>query len=206
MIRDVAALSEIAGDPKSRNSDQTILTKQFKNGSSLKMIGADSPGGFRRITARVVLFDEIDGYAAGGAGSEGDQIALGVKRAETYWNRRIIIGSTPTIKGLSRIDREWEKTDQRHYHVPCPACGAMQILEWGGPDTPYGMKWDKDEDGNGIPESVYYVCKGKGCIIHDVDKPEMVAKGEWRAAKPFTPVFTFGQVTVYFRMPRGAIL
>ena len=40
------------------------------------MTGANSPGGFRRITSRVVLFDEVDGYPAGGAGSEGDQIAL----------------------------------------------------------------------------------------------------------------------------------
>ena len=185
MIRDVPVLAEIAGDTKSKNSNQTILSKQFKNGSSLKLIGADSPGGFRRITVRVVLFDEVDGYPAGGAGSEGDQIALGTKRAETFWNRVIVIGSTPTIKGLSRIEKEWLKTDQRRYYVPCPHCGAMQVLEWGGPDTPYGMKWDKDENGQGIPETVYYVCKENGCIIHDVDKPEMVSKGKWTAEKPF---------------------
>ncbi len=185
MLRDVEALSDISGDPKSRVSSQTILIKQFKNGSSLKLIGADSPGGFRRITARVVLFDEIDGYPSGGAGSEGDQIALGTKRADTFWNRVIVVGSTPTIKGISRIEKEWLKTDQRHYFVPCPHCGAMQILEWGGPDTPHGIKWEKDKDGKGIPESVYYVCKENGCIIHDVDKPEMVAKGQWIATKPF---------------------
>ena len=185
MIRDVEVLSKIAGDPKSKTSAQTILTKQFSNGSSLKLIGADSPGGFRRITARIVLFDEVDGYPTGGAGSEGDQIALGTKRAETFWNRVIVVGSTPTIKGLSRIEKEWLTTDQRRFHVPCPHCGGMQVLEWGGPDTPYGIKWEKDETGKGLPESVYYVCKENGCIIQDTDKPEMVRQGQWIATAPF---------------------
>ena len=51
--------------------------------------GANSPGGFRRITCRIILFDEVDGYPSGGAGVEGDQIALGIKRSETFWNRKI---------------------------------------------------------------------------------------------------------------------
>ena len=185
MLRDTPVLAELAGDPKSRNSDQTILKKTFANGSSLSIVGANSPSGFRRVTARVVLFDEIDGYPSGGAGSEGDQIALGTKRTETFWNRKIVVGSTPTIKGLSRIERSYNESDQRRFHVPCPTCGALQVLEWGGLDMPHGMKWDKDEDGNGMPESVYYVCKENGCVIHDVDKPEMVALGEWQASKPF---------------------
>jgi len=185
MLRDTPVLSVLAGDMKAKDSNQTILKKVFQNGSSLSLVGANSPGGFRRITARVVLFDEVDGYPTGGAGMEGDQIALGTKRSETFWNRKIVVGSTPTVKGLSRIDRSWEESDQRRYYVPCPHCGEFQPLEWGGPDTPHGFKWDKDEDGNGIPESVYYICRESGCIIHDVDKPEMVEAGEWRASKSF---------------------
>lgn len=185
MLRDTPVLAEIAGDPKVKNSDQTILAKVFKNGSSLTLVGANSPAGFRRITVRVICFDEIDAYPTGGAGSEGDQIALGKKRGETFWNRKVIMGSTPTIKGVSRIEKSYLESDQRRYHVPCPHCGAKQPLEWGGPDTPHGIKWKKDADGNGIPDSVYYVCAENGCIIDEVDKPEMIAAGEWIASKPF---------------------
>lgn len=185
MLRDTPELSVIAGDPKAKDSNQTILKKAFVNGASLKLIGANSPGGFRRITVRVAAFDEVDGYPADGAGQEGDQIALGVKRTETFWNRKIIIGSTPTVKGISRIERSWEDSDQRHFYVPCPHCGEFQTLEWGGKDLPYGLKWEKDEKGHGKPETVYYVCRANGCVIHEVDKPEMVGRGEWRAAKPF---------------------
>ena len=185
MLRDTPVLSDIAGDPKSKSSDNTILKKTLKNGSSLTLVGANSPGGFRRITARIVLFDEVDGYPSGGAGMEGDQIALGVKRSETFWNRKIVLGSTPTIKGLSRIEKSYSESDMRGYYVPCPHCGEMQTLEWGGPETPYGIKWDKDDKGNGIPETVYYVCQANGCVIQEYDKPAMIAAGEWRASRPF---------------------
>ncbi|WP_434715500.1 phage terminase large subunit family protein [Paraburkholderia sp. A3RO-2L] len=185
MLRDTPVLAAIAGDQKAKNSDQTILAKTFRNGSSLTLVGANSPAGFRRITSRVVVFDEVDAYPVDGAGNEGDQIALGTKRSETFWNRKIALGSTPTVKGYSRIEKSFAESDQRYFHVPCPHCGEFQVLEWGGPDTPHGMKWDKDESGKGIPESTYYVCKHNGCIIYEVDKADMIARGEWRASKPF---------------------
>lgn len=186
MLRDTPAIAEIVGDLKKKDAKQKILKRVFRNGSSISFVGANSPGGFRRITARIVAFDEVDGYPVQGAGKEGDQIKLGIKRTESFWNRKIILGSTPTVKGFSRIEKSYASSDQRHYFVPCPHCGEMQVLEWGGPDTPYGFKWDKDEQGVGLPDTVYYVCRHNGCVIHDVDKPEMVERGEWRASKPFT--------------------
>ncbi|RAW91464.1 MULTISPECIES: phage terminase large subunit family protein, partial [unclassified Photorhabdus] len=107
MLRDTPVLAEISGDPKAKNSNQTILKKTFLNGSNLTLVGANSPGGFRRITCRIILFDEVDGYPSGGAGVEGDQIALGTKRSETFWNRKIVLGSTPTVKGASRIEKSF---------------------------------------------------------------------------------------------------
>ncbi|NHB94708.1 phage terminase large subunit family protein [Photorhabdus cinerea] len=185
MLRDTPVLAEISGDPKAKNSNQTILKKTFLNGANLTLVGANSPGGFRRITCRIILFDEVDGYPSGGAGVEGDQIALGTKRSETFWNRKIVLGSTPTVKGTSRIEKSFGDSDQRYYYVPCPHCGEYQILEWGGPDTPYGIKWDKDENGNGLPDTAYYVCRHNGCMIHHNEKPGIVKRGEWRATKPF---------------------
>lgn len=185
MLRDTPVLAEIAGDLKKKDSQQKIAKRIFPNGSSISFVGANSPGGFRRITARIVMFDEVNGYPVMGAGKEGDQIKLGIKRSESFWNRKIVLGSTPTVKGESRIDKSFEKSDQRYYEVPCPHCGEFQVLEWGSPETPYGMKWDKDEHGIGLPETAYYVCRHNGCVIHDVDKPAMVAAGRWRARKPF---------------------
>lgn len=199
MLRDTPALSEIAPDPKTRTGENTLLKKTMKNGASIALVGANSPGGFRRI----VLFDEIDGYPVGGAGSEGDQIALGTKRSETFWNRKIVAGSTPTIKGLSRIEKLYLEGDQRRFYVPCPHCGTYQILEWGGKDASHGIKWDKDDDGKNQPDTAHYVCKENGCVIDEVDKPSMIAKGEWRALQPFKGHASFHINSLYSLMPNA---
>jgi phage terminase large subunit GpA-like protein len=184
MLRDVPALAAVTGNPKSRDTSQTILSKQFLTGASLKLIGADSPAGFRRITVRVVLFDEVDGYAVQGAGAEGDQISLGIKRSETFWNRVVVIGSTPTIKGESRIEKEWLASDMRKYFVPCPHCSTYQALEWGDEHSVQGIKWRRDENGRHIDGSAYYGCTN-GCVIEEHHKEEMVRRGEWRATADF---------------------
>lgn len=203
MLRDTTVLAEIAPDPKTRSGENTLLKKTMKNGASIALVGANSPGGFRRITVKIVLFDEVDGYPVGGAGSEGDQIALGTKRSETFWNRKIVAGSTPTIKGLSRIEKLYQEGDQRRFYVPCPQCGEFQILEWGGKDVAHGVKWDKDEQGKDLPETAHYVCKHNGCIIAEQDKPDLIHGGEWRAAAPFKGHASFHINSLYSLMPNA---
>ena len=183
MLRDTPVLAEIAGDLKAKDSNQRILKRVFRNGASVAFIGANSPGGFRRITARIACFDEIDGYPTGGAGDEGDQIALGIKRTESFWNRKIILGSTPTIKGVSRIEKAWNESDQRRYHVPCPGCGHKQVLRWAN------LTWNKDRNEKGEtvahhPETAHFVCEANGCVIEEHDKPAMIDAGGWVAEKP----------------------
>lgn len=179
MLRDTPVLAAIAGDQKAKDSGQRILKRMFRNGASVALVGANSPGGFRRITARIILFDEVDGYPAGGAGEEGDQIALGIKRSETFWNRRIVLGSTPTVEGVSRIEKSWKESDQRRYFVPCPECGHRQVLRWEN------LKWDRDEAGDHLPETAYFRCESEaGCRIEEHHKPAMIDAGEWVAAKP----------------------
>ncbi|MFT9144888.1 MAG: phage terminase large subunit family protein [Acetobacter orientalis] len=204
MLRDTPELAALTGDPKAKSSENTLLKKTLLNGSSLTLVGANSPGGFRRITVRIVLFDEVDGYPVGGAGSEGDQIALGTKRAETYWNRLIALGSTPTVAGISRIERSFDQGDGRYYHVPCPHCHEFQALEWGGPDTPYGIKWDKDADGQHLPETAHYVCKHCGCVIDEAEKADMVAQGKWVASRPFKGHASFHIWAGYSLFPNAA--
>ena len=185
MLRDIGVLAELVGDPKAKTTGQTILSKTMVNGASVRLIGANSPGGFRRITIRILLFDEVDGYPVAGAGAEGDQVSLGIARTITFWNRKIVLGSTPTIKGLSRIEKSFAESDQRRFFVPCPHCGEKQVLEWGGPDLPYGIKWQRGENGEHLPETAFYACRHNGCVIEEADKPEMIAAGEWRATQPF---------------------
>src|SRR6185295_6671455 len=128
MLRDCPALAALVPKPKSRDGNNTILRKRFPGGS-LSLVGANSARGFRRVSRKVVIFDETDGYPPS-AGTEGDQIQLGIRRTEYYWDRKIIAGSTPTIAGISRIERLFLAGDQRRYYVPCPHCAFMQVLQF----------------------------------------------------------------------------
>jgi phage terminase large subunit GpA-like protein len=182
MLRDVPVLSTIAvrdleeRGPKS--SSNTITHKAFPGGV-LSLIGANSGSGFRRISRRVVLFDEVDCYPPS-AGSEGDPIELGKRRSETYWNRKLVDGSTPLLAGSSRIAELFEAGDQRRYYVPCPHCGHMDFLVFREGPRGHHMAWPE-----GKPEEAYFVCSKNGCVIEHKHKREMVERGEWRADGEF---------------------
>lgn len=167
MLRDCPTLAAKMPEAKTRDTSNTILSKRYPGGS-ISIVGANSPRGFRRVSRRVVLFDEVDGYPPS-AGTEGDPIALGIRRSEYYWDRKIGAGSTPTIAGMSRIERLFYEGDQRRYYVPCPHCHAFQVLEFGR------LKWP-----SGKPREAVYICLACGAEIEHFHKPWMVSRGEWR--------------------------
>lgn len=188
MIRDTPVLSEVYA--KGRDSGNTQLKKKFTNGAGLLLVGANSPRGFRRVTVRVVVFDEIDGYPVKGAGHEGDPIKLGTKRTETFWNRKIIKGSTPLVRGASRIDREYERSDRRVYAVPCPHCGGHLVLRFSEKSSlkitlPDGLAWALMRWPKGEPERAYFVCGHCARDIEEEHKAFMVENGVWVATAPF---------------------
>jgi len=171
MLRDTPCLRGLVSEAKAKDGANTILQKQFPGGT-LSMVGANSPRGFRRVSRRIVLFDETDGYPQS-AGAEGDQIKLGIRRTEYYWNRTIVAGSTPTIKDFSRIEKMFLQGDQRRYFVPCPDCGHMQYLKWTN------MRWT-----DGDPSTAAYCCEACGVMIPHAKKRWMVERGEWRPTAP----------------------
>jgi phage terminase large subunit GpA-like protein len=171
MLRDTPCLRGLVSDAKAKDGANTILQKQFPGGT-LSMVGANSPRGFRRVSRRIVLFDEVDGYPAS-AGSEGDQIKLGIRRTEYYWNRKIVAGSTPTVKDFSRVERMFQQTDQRRYFVPCPHCNHMQYLRWPN------ITWTDND-----PATAAYKCESCSTLIPHSKKRWMVERGEWRSTSP----------------------
>jgi phage terminase large subunit GpA-like protein len=131
---------------------------------------------------RVLLLDEIDRFAAS-AGAEGDPIALARARTKTFGARRKIIQtSTPTVKGKSRIAKLYfDDSDQRQYYVPCPDCGEFQTLRWAN------LIFDPAREG----ADAEYLCDFCGVLLPHAAKPEMLARGEWRAARQFAGVAGF---------------
>lgn len=212
MLRDTPVLAGLVAESKTRDSGNTVLDKRFPGGG-LSLVGANSPRGFRRVSRRIVLFDEVDGYPLS-AGNEGDPIKLGIKRSEYYWNRKIVAGSTPTIKDVSRIEALFEETDKRRFFVPCPHCGIFQYLVWGT-NLPHGIKWPK-----GRPREAVYICQHCGVAIEHSQKYDMIEQGVWQptaeprrpnlagfhlwAAYSYSPNATWGQLAQEWEDAQGS--
>lgn len=128
MIRDTPALRGKVADAKSRDSGNTLLHKKFPGGH-ITLVGANAPSGLASRPIRIVLADEVDRYPVS-AGTEGDPLTLAKKRANTFWNRKFVYVSTPGLKGVSRIEAEYENSTKEEWNLPCPSCGEYQPLVW----------------------------------------------------------------------------
>lgn len=173
MLRDTPCLRGKVAEARSRDSGNTTLHKTFPGGH-VTLGGANSPAGLAMRPIRVLLCDEVDRYPVS-AGTEGDPVSIATKRTSTFWNRKIILVSSPTEKGASRITKAYEATDQRRYFVPCPHCGHEQTLRWSQ------VMWDKDEAGQHLPHTAAYVCEECGALWSDGERWAAVKAGKWRA-------------------------
>jgi phage terminase large subunit GpA-like protein len=141
LIEESPDLRALVMASRSRDSGKTILGKRFPGGQLL-LTGANAAVGLRSMPARWVFLDEVDAYP-GDVDGEGDPVALANARTLSFGHRsKTFLASTPTIKGLSRIEREYELSDQQRYHIPCRHCGGLQWrqferLRWaaGRPET-----------------------------------------------------------------------
>lgn len=177
MIRDTPALHDKVKDPTSRDAGNTVLHKTFPGGH-ITMAGANSPAGLAMRPVRIVLLDEVNRYPPS-AGSEGDPANLALKRSTTFWNRKHVMSSTPTVSG-ARIEVAYENSDQRRLHVPCPDCGHEQTFKWAQ------VTWANDD-----PSTAAYVCEECGSAWSDAKRWAAVRWGKWVASAPFNGVAGF---------------
>lgn len=184
MVRDTPALKNKIAEAHSRNSGNTILHKKFVGGH-LTIVGANSASGLASRPVRFLAADEVDRYPPS-AGTEGDPLNLAIKRTTTFWNRRILIVSTPTTAGLSRIEAEWNRSDKRRYHVPCPHCEEHQVLKWGQ------IRWPENR-----PDEAAYHCEHCGAEWTEGQRLAAVRAGKWIAEEPDAPIAGFHLNEIY---------
>lgn len=180
------ALSSVA----SRDSSNTRTFKDFAGGQ-LYIEHAGSPSRLKSTTVRTLLVDEVDEFANNLTGGD-DPVEMLNGRTSAFpaTHKRLYI-STPQIKGISRIEQLWLKSDQRRYHVPCPHCGHMQHLQWGG------LHWTQDGS------QAWYVCQECGAQIDEHHKTSMIAAGEWVPENPGAKVRGYHINCLYYQFGLG---
>lgn len=178
MFRDCNVLNDLI---TSNDANDTILIKNFKGGN-LALVGSNSPSKLASKPIKILLVDEADRCEPT---KEGDSIELAEKRTKTFFDRKIIISSTPTVKGSSTIEGEYELSDQRKFYIKCPECGFAQTMKFEF------LAWDKDESDEPIFESARYQCCECGALLTEQQKNEAVKGGEWIAGNPRSDVAGF---------------
>lgn len=167
-IEAVPVLTERVAKPRSRDSSNTIDTKEF-DGGTMYITTAGSAANLSEISARYLYGDEIDRWESD-VGSEGDPVELALKRLTTFSrSSKAYFTSSPTAEGESRIESLYAKSTRRRYFVPCPHCGEMHTLEWES------VRWAEDLS------RAWMVCQACGAEVEEHDKEAMLAAGEWRA-------------------------
>lgn len=173
MRRDIREVGEIV--PERIAGKRQKSTKLFgTNGSSLTLASAQTPRAFRRITIRIAVSDENDGVETDARTKvEGNFMKLLERRTTTFWNRKIIAGSTPKVKGISQIEDLFDAGTQHEYQIKCPGCHDLFFLEWKH------INWDKDADGTHRPETAHAVCPHCGSVIEESQKVWAEENGEF---------------------------
>lgn len=146
-------------------------TLQYRvNGCSVHLTGANSPAQLSSRPIRYLLCDEIDKFPPQAA-KEADPVSLAIQRTKTFWNRKILLVSTPTTPD-GQIHRHAMRGDMRRYHVACPKCGAWQALIWAQ------VKWEE-----GKPQTAHYECAECSAPWTALELRAVVNVGQWRGTQ-----------------------
>ena len=170
------ACQDIAG--KFRETESKKLQLKFRD-MFLYLTGANSPADLSSKPIRNLFLDEVDKFP-GASKREADPVSLARERTKTFFNRKIFMASTPTLK-TGHIWRALERADvEKHYFVPCPHCGEYIELKFAQ------IKWPSKDD---VPdnaeraEMAFYVCQACAAVITDQDKGKMLEAGQWRPVR-----------------------
>lgn len=167
---------------KKGTSGSTTLQKRFRNGTIANFVGSNAPAALASRPVKYMLADEIDRFARS-AGEEGSPLELAKRRTNTFRGngRKMLVTSTPTLSGISEIERHWKISDQRIYLCKCPHCDHEHELQFDN------LEWDgKDDKGQGgDPATARYPCPECGTCWSEADRLKSIEDGHWHITRPY---------------------
>lgn len=193
MVEATPALAELI-NTKTRTLDNTQNRKKFLGGF-LKFIGSNSTGGVKSTPLKRMIVEEPDDCNLNIKG-QGDSIKLAEERVKAFDDSLILIGGTPSIKGVSSIEAEMELSDKRRFLVPCHHCGEAHALEWAHVDWPDEPVRAHPVFGTADTEKAFYACPHCGGLWNDAEKNRNIRRAEatgfgWTATAEFRGVAGF---------------
>ena len=172
-----SAMPLLKGHLRASPRDLKTLEYQLDNCQVL-FAWSNSPATLASSPICYIFLDEVAKFPLRSK-DEADPVSLAGERVRTFVGQsKIVCASTPKTSD-DLIMREWGKSDQRLYHVPCPRCGKEQELRFPQ------VRWPKSErepDRIRGAQLAWYECAHGGGRIEEQEKGWMVEQGVWRPA------------------------
>lgn len=174
MIRDVPVIKKLAPWYGKKHRDNTLDTKKFSNRRQIWVLGGTAAKNYREKSVDTVIYDELAAFPPD-VEKEGSPTFLGDRRIEGSVFGKSIRGSTPKNKNECQIERAFIESGMKLcFEIPCPHCGEVQALRWGGKDADFGMKWVNDD-----PASIAHMCEHCGALGSYAEWMPQMHKGVW---------------------------
>lgn len=195
MIDASEEMKKIVTDKNDRNAVNNTSQIQLRNGGFWYFMSLNSPSHLRGKTLPLLLLDEVDAVETDT--EEGNPIMIAEQRATTFGDEaRVFICSTPTGR-YGAINTQYETSDKRKYHVPCPSCGHSHELIWEN----VKFEWIK-QDGKSVPDpdSAYIQCPECEHHFTEGERARAIKRGEWIQTNPESNVAGFHVSRLYSPM------
>jgi phage terminase large subunit GpA-like protein len=165
-IAAVPELAERVASPRSRDSINTIDSKEFKGGS-LTIVTSGAAANLSELSCRYLVYDEID-RSEKNVDSEGASWKLAEARQTSFErNKKSYYPSSPKIEGESEIDELYKMGTQQEALADCLDCGHEQPLIF--------ERLVMSDDG----QVAMYPCAACGHKHYEGDKTRMFVRGAW---------------------------
>lgn len=169
---------KVRGQTSRSGKGSTAYTKRYPGGS-LTLAIATSTADLRSKTVKKVFKDEASEYPPD-LDEQGSPHAMIEARYESFlrtgdWKELDV--STPVLKGECYIDAEFEKGDQRYWHIACPGCSSPVRFE-------FDRRFFRFNDA--YPYEAHYVTPCCGSVIEGHEKYALVQGSPhgWIATEP----------------------
>ena len=210
MIRSNPRLARLFPE-QGRERGNSILFKERSDGRGfLKIAGANSPAGLSMQTWERQVQDDVAKYEINSAGDPEEQAESRSKAIE--FRAKIFKLSTHLLADSCRITRNYLAGTQEKYHVPCPHCETLRVLEWEN------MREATGDDAP--PEQACFSCVSCGGLIEERHRAWMVDRAngaKWIAKHPerrakhrsfwiwsaYAPLMSWARIIEEWRTRRG---
>lgn len=161
-------------DTDTRRKAGSRATRKTFPGGEVRTIGSNSVSNVKSTTATRGYVEEPDDTNKD-IGDQGDAIRHLRERIKRMPNKKLVIGGTPSVEGISQVEHYVKMGTQRVLPIRCHDCHQSHVLDWEN------VSWQSKEGGQphpvfglNLPDTATYCCPHCGSTWGDWQRQQNI--------------------------------